>query len=36
MIQESYEWKQAIERNNSYIRRNGSEAIACDESYLLD
>ena len=36
MIQESYEWKQAIKRNNSYIRRNGRAAIACDESYLLD
>lgn len=34
MIIESYEWKQAIKRNNTYVRKYGKAAMADD--YLLD
>lgn len=36
MINESYEWKQAIKRNNVYIRRHSEAAVADEDSYLLD
>ena len=35
MINESYEWKQAIKRNNVYIRRHSEAAVADEDSYLF-
>ena len=36
MIHESYEWKQAIKRNNAYVRRYSEDAVADENGYLLD
>lgn len=36
MINESYEWKQAIKRNNAYVRRYGKAALIDEDGYLLD
>ena len=36
MIQESYEWKQAIKRNDAYVRRLCNSALSDEEEYLLD